>query len=174
MLEQLPDGSLRVSPRTEFYFTAFGEPAPQGSKNVYNGRLVEASKKVKPWRAAIVDAVRLAVEATGDDSMFTEPVVIRAAFLMPRGKTIRRLFPSVSPDLDKLCRALGDALSVDAKLIQDDGLIVAWYATKTYADRPEDTGVRVAIKTVSAAEKENTLLALDTATKTLFITGDWA
>jgi len=138
--------------RQELYFTAFGDPAPQGSKNVYNGRLVEASKKLKPWRAAVADAVFRAFMATGDERQFTEPVEVRAVFYLPRPRTVKRELPSVPPDLDKLQRSLGDALSIDAKVLQDDSLIVRWEASKVYAERPEDTGVRVAIRTIALIE----------------------
>lgn len=137
------DGCQQV--RQELYFTAFGDPAPQGSKNVYNGRLVEASKKVKPWRAAVADAVFRAMVATHDERQFTEPVVVEATFFLPRPKTVKRLLPSVPPDLDKLQRALGDALSVDSQVLADDSLIVKWVSSKVYADS-RDAGARVSIR----------------------------
>lgn len=140
--------------REELYFTAYGTPRPQGSKRyIGNGRFVEASD-VKPWRRAIAEAVRGAWEASGDDRPFTEPVVVWATFFMPRPKSVKRLLPSVAPDLDKLCRALGDAMSVDCQAIEDDALIVRWHVSKVYADDHE-AGVRVAIKTVVLADTEN-------------------
>ena len=132
--------------RSELYFTAFGEPAPQGSKTVgRNGQVFESSKKLKPWRKAVADAVFRAFVATGDERQFTEPVVVWATFFLPRPKSVKRLLPSVAPDLDKLCRALGDALSIDSNVLADDALIVKWHASKVYADE-HDIGVRVAIK----------------------------
>lgn len=140
--------------RQEFYFTAFGVPRPQGSKRyVGNGRFVEASD-VKPWRKAIAESVFRAWVSSGDDRPFTEPVIVWATFYLPKPKTVKRLLPSVAPDLDKLQRALGDALSVDSKCIEDDALIVKWHSSKVYAAVPEDAGVKVAIKTVALAESE--------------------
>lgn len=131
--------------RQELYFSAFGTPRPQGSKRyVGNGRFVEASD-VKPWRKAIAAAVQLAFEATGDERPFTAPVVVYATFFLPRPKSVKRLLPTVPPDLDKLCRGLGDGMSVDSKALEDDSLIVKWVASKVYADTRE-AGVRVAIK----------------------------
>jgi Holliday junction resolvase RusA-like endonuclease len=72
--------------------------------------------------------------------------VVEATFYLPR--------PAGAPDTDKLCRALGDALSVDSKAIQDDSLIVRWEATKLYAARPEDAGVHVRIR-LAAEEDRN-------------------
>lgn len=138
----------------ELYFTALGVPRPQGSKRyIGNGRFVEASN-VKPWRRCIAEAVKRAQTATGDETPFSEPVVVYATFYLPRPKSVRRLLPSVAPDLDKLCRALGDALSVDAGVIEDDALIIKWHASKLYADQ-RDAGVRVAIKTVALLEMQN-------------------
>jgi Holliday junction resolvase RusA-like endonuclease len=149
--------------RKELYFTAFGTPRPQGSKRyVGNGRFIEASD-VKPWRKAIAEAVFRAWVATGDDRPFKGPVVVWATFYLPKPKTVKRLLPSVAPDLDKLCRALGDAMSIDAKAMDDDSLIVKWHASKLYAATPDDVGVRVAVKAASAEE----LAALNTQKDTL-------
>ena len=48
---------------------------------------------------------------------------------------------------DKLQRALGDALSIDSKALNDDAQIVKWHAAKVYADSHEP-GVLVAIKAI--------------------------
>lgn len=155
--------------RQEFYFTAFGTPRPQGSKRyVGNGRFVEASD-VKPWRKTIADAVFRAWVSSGDDRPFTEPVIVWATFYLPKPKTVKRLLPSVAPDLDKLQRALGDALSVDSNCIEDDALIVKWHSSKVYAATPEDAGVKVAIKTVALAEEEKNNNSVNNANGFAFI-----
>lgn len=140
--------------REELYFTVAGvEPGPQGSKrHVGGGRMIEASKKVGPFREAIAHAVNTAFVATGDHRQFTEPVVVWATFYLPKPSSVKRLLPSVAPDLDKLMRTLGDGLSINSDALADDGLIVRWHAAKVYADKPGDIGVRVAIKTVALAD----------------------
>ena len=131
--------------RKELYFTAFGTPRPQGSKrHVGNGIMIEASD-VKPWRKTIANAVFEAWTRSGDERPFTEPVVVWAIFYMPRPKSVKRFLPSVAPDLDKLQRALGDALSIDSQALLDDALIVKWFASKVYADGHEP-GVSVGIR----------------------------
>jgi len=140
--------ALEIMNRKELHFTVFGRPVPQGSKNVYRGRLVEASKDLKPWRAAIAHEVFRTWTKTGDERPFTDPVVIRATFILPKPKTVKRLLPSVPPDLDKLQRALGDALSIDSQALIDDSFIVGWRSTKIYAPDPADAGVRVSIRAV--------------------------
>lgn len=142
--------------REELYFTVAGvEPGPQGSKrHVGNGVMIEASKKVAPFRAAVADAVFTAFVATGDERQFTEPVEVWATFYLPKPPSVKRLLPSVPPDLDKLQRTLGDALSINCQVLKDDSLIVRWHASKLYASNPADMGVRVAIKTVALAEAD--------------------
>jgi hypothetical protein len=40
-------------------FTVYELPAPQGSKrHVGNGRMIESSTKVKPWRQAVIAAAK--------------------------------------------------------------------------------------------------------------------
>ena len=131
--------------RRELYFTAYGDPRPQGSKrHVGNGIMIEASN-VKPWRQAIASAVSEAMVRSGDNSPFTEPVIVWATFYIRRPKSVKRPLPSVAPDLDKLQRGLGDALSIDSQALEDDALIVKWHATKAYADG-QNPGVSVGIR----------------------------
>jgi len=137
-----------MSDRQELYFTAYGIPRPQGSKrHVGNGVMIEASD-VKPWRKAIAAAVFEAWIRSDDDRAFTGPVVVWATFFLPRPKSVKRFLPIVSPDLDKLQRALGDALSIDSKALSDDAIIVKWHSAKVYADSHEP-GVIVAIKALN-------------------------
>ena len=142
--------------RTELYFTAYGTPRPQGSKRyVGNGRFIEASD-VKPWRLAIAKAVAETFEATGDDRPFTEPVVVTATFYLPKPKSVRRLLPSVAPDMDKLQRGLVDGLSVETPAaLADDSLIVTWHAKKRYAEPGRE---RVEVQIHLAAPKEEGLI----------------
>lgn len=136
-----------------FSFRIYGEPAPQGSKRYLgNGRFIEASTKLKPWRAAIRDA---AIEHY-TDFPFTDPIIVTVIFVMPELKTVKRLWPSVAPDLDKLCRSLGDGLSVDANIVTDDSLIVGWVASKVYGERP---GALVSIR-LATEEDNNSIKAL--------------
>lgn len=118
------------------------EPAPQGSKRYLgNGRFIEASKKLEPFRQAVGQAVKDLYERTGDTSTFSVPVEVTATFVLPKPKTVKRLWPSVAPDLDKLQRALGDSVSLEkycgTPLIEDDALIVQWNAEKIYGTREE-------------------------------------
>lgn len=134
-----------------FWFRAYGNPRPQGSKrHVGNNRFIEASAGLKEWRETIARTIFEVQSETDNYVRFTEPVVVAAVFLMPKPSSVKRLWPSVSPDLDKLQRALGDAMSINSELLADDALIVAWETTKVYVPAAE-AGV---IVTVSEATPE--------------------
>ena len=135
----------------------FGTPAPQGSKrHVGGGRMIEASKKVKPWRQAIVDqAIRDGVSGSQLDG----PLMLRVTFYMQRPKfhsgakglkALAPLFPHKVPDLDKLLRSTCDALT-DSQVIVDDARIVQIKARKVYADT-ELTGALIYITHTTEGE----------------------
>lgn len=124
-----------------------GTPIPQGSKTGYvrGGRavLVDANKKLKPWRAAVRSA---AEEAIRDDGWVTldEPCRVRITFNMPRPQRPRWDVPAVKPDLDKLARAVFDALT-DAGVWCDDSRVVSMEVTKAYEGEGTDPGVWVEV-----------------------------
>ncbi|MFD2757073.1 RusA family crossover junction endodeoxyribonuclease [Gulosibacter faecalis] len=131
-------------------FTVEGVPAPQGSKNAFvtqkqgeRPRAVVVDKNpdaLKAWR----EQVRVAARATGARIERGVPVRVDLIFWMPRGKTVKRELPTVKPDLDKLTRAIGDALT-DSWLIADDSQIVTSTQTKKYATETEPAGVRIRV-----------------------------
>ena len=111
-----------------------GLPAPQGSKRVYNGRVVEAAgQKLKIWRKAIAAAC---VEARKDNNIFfSGPVHVRVTFHLPRPKTVtleKRLHPTVPPDLDKLLRGLLDGIGQSEMVWGDDSQVIDITACKRY------------------------------------------
>lgn len=143
-----------------FYFRAYGRPAPQGSKKyVGNGRFVEASKYLKPWRETLATAIWAAQETRETYARFEGPVIVEAVFLIPKPPSVKRLWPSVMPDTDKLQRSLGDALETDTQLLGSDSLIVKWVASKIYV-APLEGGV---VCTVRDATEEDLKALLDTA-----------
>lgn len=131
-----------------FHFRAYGNPRPQGSKrHVGNNRFIEASAGLKEWREAVARSIFEQQAKNKDFVRFEEPVVVNAVFLMPRPGTVKRLWPSVSPDLDKLQRGLGDAMSINSELLADDALIVEWQSSKVYVD-PHEAGVVVTVAVI--------------------------
>lgn len=135
-----------------------GLPAPQGSKNaraIYKGRgtnrtftgkiaMHESSKKVAPWREAVEQAARAAIDAHPHFTKFDGPVKIRVDFVFPRLKSHFRSgrysellkpnapdYHTVYPDADKLQRSTFDALT-KAGIWADDARGAVVTCTKTY------------------------------------------
>jgi len=116
-------------------FEVPGTPAPQGSKrHVGDGRMVESSKDLPAWRDSLTIAARQA--AVKHRVLFDEPVCVEVTFRCPmprsRKKAVRDagIGPkSTAPDLDKLQRALGDALEAGG-LLTNDAVIARWVAEK--------------------------------------------
>lgn len=125
----------------EIIFFVEGVPAPQGSKtHVGSGRLIESSRQVGPWRDTVR---RAAVEAMAGRPPIEGPVYLVQVFALPRPKShygtgrnsgrVKRGAPHrppARPDLDKLARAVGDALTGICYL--DDAQVVNLCAAKYY------------------------------------------
>lgn len=128
-------------------FTVPGIPVPQGSKNTtalkaggqYTGKVAvyEANAvKLKPWREGITLLARRAVVKHGFWQVLEGPVVVGLRFYLPRPASVPRLrrpFMTVKPDLDKLTRAVLDALTT-AKVYGDDARVIELHLYKNYAD----------------------------------------
>lgn len=114
-----------------------GDPAPQGSKRVFNGRVVEASgDKLKRWRKAIAAECQEARKAN-PDVFFTGAVEVEVNFYLPRPASVsikKRPYPIVPPDLDKLARGLLDGIGQSEMIWGDDSQVVSLIARKYYAD----------------------------------------
>lgn len=123
----------------------YGIPGPQGSK-AFKGmtksghaRLVESSKKVKPWREAVKWAAIELRNTSGWQSV-TGPVVTDMIFTLPKPKSapkMRKTYPDRQPDLSKLVRATEDALT-EIGAYEDDARIVGTYSAKRYPGEGTD------------------------------------
>ena len=116
-------------------FDVYGEPAPQGSKrHVGNGRMIESSAKVKPWRQDVVAAAREAMAGPNGWAALDGPLCIEMTFTLRKPASApkkRTTYPDRKPDLSKLVRSTEDAL-VTAGVIADDARIVCMEARKVY------------------------------------------
>lgn len=120
-------------------FSVPGEAAPQGSKRAFRTRggriaLVESSNRVKPYRASVAAAA-----VAAGVSLIDGPVEIGAVFTFVRPRShytgkgaLRSGAPAApgKPDLDKIARAVGDALTGIA--YRDDSQITRWTLHKRY------------------------------------------
>ena len=96
-------------------FEVPGTPAPQGSKrHVGDGRMVESSKDLPAWRSSVAWAARA---AHGSRAAMDGPLAMELSFTFPmpasrpkRDRVRGVKWRTVKPDLDKLCRAVFDAL----------------------------------------------------------------
>lgn len=106
-----------------------GLPIAQGSKNAYNrgGRivLVETAKGLKAWREIVAHVAKLSNREVSKDA-----IKLSLLFLMPAPKKMVRRFPTTKPDLDKLTRAVLDALT--GVWYVDDCQVVALDVQKGY------------------------------------------
>lgn len=125
----------------------YGVPAPQGSKKgfVINGRvnMVEQShKKLKPWREEVSDAAAKVMDGREplDGDLF-----VAITFFMKRPRTVRRRYPNVAPDVDKMTRGVLDALKF-GNVYVDDARVVACMAHKRYAHDPRGQGALIIVR----------------------------
>lgn len=124
-------------------------PAPQGSKrHIGHGRMVEQSKRVKPWREAVRDAARAAMQPEPFGELVSRrppldgPLSVDAVFTVvkPASAPKRRITWPItrhSGDLDKILRSTFDALT-DGWAIADDSRIVEVTACKVYPGEGPD------------------------------------
>lgn len=139
-----------------------GLPMPQGSKRAMRHRssgkliLLDDNPGLKAWRSGIVGAWR-----RSGLPMVEGPAEVDLEFVMPRpaghwGTGSRAgvlrpsapAWPAVKPDLDKLTRAVLDALTM-AGAVEDDARVVSMSVVKTYQRTPQqDPGVEVRVTPV--------------------------
>lgn len=133
----------------------YGLPGAQGSKRaVGRGVMVESSKRVKPWRLAIISAT----VDTHSGSLIEGAVAVSIVFMFarPRGHIGARGLKASAPrhlasrwagDIDKLCRSTLDGLSADAGgcLLRDDSQVVSLTAQKRYCLPDEPPGAVITV-----------------------------
>jgi Holliday junction resolvase RusA-like endonuclease len=109
-------------------FEVEGNPVTQGSMKVINGRVLHSrGEALILWRTMVALAARRAGAFP-----VPNPVEMTIEFRLPRPKTVKRDLPYVAPDLDKLIRAVLDALTGIAYV--DDGQVVSINSSKVYGE----------------------------------------
>ena len=141
-------------------FEVPGDPQTQGSmRAIVRGRravVIHDKSRLVPWRDSIAAVARS--KGWGRGALLDGAVKIELAFFVTRpalhfGKTGLRKFAPEHPhtnggDLDKLVRAVGDALT--GVVWRDDRRIVSCHAVKQYCDtHGVEPGVMIAIERLS-------------------------
>jgi Holliday junction resolvase RusA-like endonuclease len=138
-------------------FVVDGAPAPQGSKvartSRAGGTYVHESNRpaLDAWRASVATRAR---EAMAGRPPLTGPLELDVAFMFGRPRAHYRtgkragelkasapIYCSTRPDLDKLLRAVGDAIT--GIVVVDDAAIVEVRARKAYGSPAAHIAVRV-------------------------------
>ncbi|QWW20148.1 RusA family crossover junction endodeoxyribonuclease [Schaalia sp. 19OD2882] len=142
----------------EIEFFVAGTPVPEGSTKYLGHRggrpiIVHDSPDLVAWRQAVALVAANEAAKAGWDLPLDEPVSVTTKFFMPRPKSAPgRALPAVKPDLDKLVRAVGDALGT--RLLREDSRIVRWAADKVYVGQGGQPGVAIAVvRDVGGAEE---------------------
>lgn len=116
-----------------------GLPVPQGSMNAPRAGLVIHSRgaALEGWR----DTVGWTVRARRSGPPWSDcPVTVGCEFVLPRPASVKRKHPHVKPDLDKLLRAVLDALT--GIVYSDDSQVVGASAVKVYVGSGEPAVLR--------------------------------
>jgi len=131
-------------------FTVYGKPAQMGSKKAFvrGGRAIitdDNSDKRKQWANAVASE---AAEMMAGAAVITDPVSLQVTFFFGRPKShfgtgrnasqLKQSAPSrhaQTPDLDKLIRCLGDALT--GIVYRDDSQIVSLTADRRWTEGQE-------------------------------------
>ena len=135
-------------------FEVRGIPEAQGSMRAFirNGKpvLTSTNVRLKSWRDLLAYHA-----ADVCDSVIDGPVMVTAMFILPRPKSRPKwqIWPTSAPDLDKLTRAVGDALT--SVVYRDDSQVVLWEVVKCWEKNGMKPGVRI---TVAELENDERLL----------------
>ena len=127
----------------ELRFVVIARPQPKGSTRAFIPKgwtraiVTSDNPKNKGWQQMIAECAALELQRPGCEPFGSGPVVLTARFHLPRPKALQtkakalRDFPHTKkPDLDKLTRAVKDALT--GVVWTDDSQVVELHATKHY------------------------------------------
>lgn len=128
-----------------------GKAEPQGSKTRGRFSIYDDNPRTAPWKE------RVALRASEDMRHlgFTpvpakQPVKVILEFVLPRLASAPKTRPhppaSTKPDLDKLARAVFDALT--GPVVHDDAQIVSLAADKRRAGPDEEPGVYIQVERI--------------------------
>jgi len=123
--------------------TVYGDPRPKGSwRHVGGGRMVSAARGLGAWERAVRQAVEHHLEEPRNHG---DPMSVVLVFRLPRPKSRRgEVWHATRPDIDKLCRAVLDALT--GVVYDDDACVASLQAMSLYADATHPPGVTISTR----------------------------
>jgi crossover junction endodeoxyribonuclease RusA len=132
--------------RVRIEFDVAGVAQPKGSTRAFMPKgsrfpvVTTTNRSLKAWQYAVQRAAGLAFAR-----QVQGPIALLATFYLARPKSTKRgSYHLKKPDLDKLTRAIGDALTGTA--YRDDSEIVSIHTHKCYADDGDVPHVRIVIE----------------------------
>ena len=143
---------------TSLAFTVYGAAEAKGSMRAVQVRgmrfpvVTDSNRNVKSWSQLVAQGASAALNAlpAADRAMLPHGVRLTLAFYLPRPKSLHKrgvFVPHcVAPDVDKLARAVLDALST--VLYRDDRQITELIAGKYYAE--VDGAARIDVRVEAA------------------------
>jgi Holliday junction resolvase RusA-like endonuclease len=143
-------------------FTVYGVAKPKGNLKAFHRPgmhfpiVTESNRNVKSWQQLVAEGASHALHQVPlhqAAALFASPVRLTVAFYLPRPKSLpkRRAVPHLTaPDLDKLTRCIGDALS--QVVYQDDAQVVEAVVGKFYAGVGEAPHVDVRVEPTTGVQ----------------------
>jgi len=130
----------RMEPLETIAFTVLGEPSPEGSTRAFYipklNRTVTTHQNqasLEAWRNRVATEAQRTLEGREWTSDTSSAYALEVDFVLPRPPSVpahRRVHPTVKPDIDKLVRAINDALT--RILFPDDCQVISVNMTKCY------------------------------------------
>jgi len=139
-------------------FTVWGEAQPQGSAKAFVPKgwsrpiITSDNADLKSWRQLVAEAANRALGNRPTSELFLEGVRLTIAFYLPRPKSLpkRQTAHTKKPDIDKLVRAICDALS--QLVFRDDSQVCELVTAKHYAAEGQPPHVEVRVEATAAIE----------------------
>lgn len=137
-------------------FQVLGVPQPKGSTRAFMRPgskypiVTSDNPKVKAWQKVVGLGATMARGAGVPPA--DGPIELIVEFYLARPKYLaRRVTPHhlTRPDVDKLTRAVGDALT--GICWKDDGQVIRVVASKQYAEQGDQPGARITVRPVELA-----------------------
>ena len=145
---------------TALTFTVYGEAQPQGSAKAFVPKgwsrpiITSDNAQLKSWRQLVAEAANRALAAltVKDRHYLVDGVRLSIAFYLPRPKSLpkRATAHTKKPDVDKLVRAICDALS--NIVFRDDSQVCELVTAKHYALEGEPARVDIRVEATAGVE----------------------